>query len=353
MDKEYSKTPLITFVVPVYNVERYVEQCLMSLVSQSVINHKVIVVNDGSTDSSGKICQSIALRYPDLITYIEKENGGLGSARNAGLKLVETPYLTFLDSDDWENSLFVEKFQNLIQRKNQDLDVIFSEPMVFDSVTRNTFPFKDNHFLDNVFSNELVTNASLTPEIFSFEVAAWRKIYRTQFLKELNFSFSKGKWEDIRPHFQILHSAKYCTLLKGVGTFYRINTIGQITSETGKGRLDLIPVFSETFAVARDEKFSNVEISYIIKLFLTFSKWFINVTNNHYIFPLLKGLHKIYKSIPKKYLKLYFSTLSTSPKKEKLLVAVLRSPFYGTLKDREKVKRIIAILTKIKRRIIK
>lgn len=353
MDRNRESSSLITFIVPVYNVEKYVEQCLMSLVNQSVANHKVVVVNDGSTDSSGDICQSMALRYPNLITYIEKENGGLGSARNAGLKLVETPYLTFLDSDDWENSLFVEKFQNLIERKNQDFDVVFCEPIVFDSVTKSIYPFQDNYLLDDVFPNDIITNASSTPDIYSFEVSSCRKIYRTEFLKELDFSFSSGKWEDVRPHFHILHSAKYCARLKGAGFFYRVNIGSQITADTGKGRLDIIPVFKETLEIAKKENFSELEMAYVVRLFMIFSRWFIDVTNDDYILPLLKGLHKIYNLIQKRYLKAYFSSLSPSPRKDKLLVALLRGPFYGCLRNRKRARHFYDILKSIKRRIVK
>lgn len=341
--------PLLTFIVPVYNVEQYVMQCIMSLVNQTAINHKIIIVNDGSTDSSGEICKNLSNKYPDLITYIEKENGGLGSARNAGIKKVETPYLTFLDSDDWANSHFVEKFQNLIDEAGTDLDLIFEEPQVFDSVTKNIYPFKDNYLLDRIFPNGKITNAKETPDMLSFEVAAWRKVFRTELLRQLNFSFSKGKWEDIRPHFQILHVAKKCTSLRDVGFFYRVNTGGQITASTGRGRLDIISVFNETIALATSEKFSNEEFSYVLRLIMIFSVWFIDVTNEEYVLPLLKGLHEIFNLIPKEKWNKYISTVSETKGTDKFYIFLIRSPFYKMLLNKEKTQKLLNRLKNIKR----
>lgn len=345
--------PLLTFIVPVYNVEQYVVQCIMSLVNQTAINHKIIIVNDGSTDSSGEICKNLSNKYPDLITYIEKENGGLGSARNAGIEKVETPYLTFLDSDDWANSRFVEKFQNLIKENGTDLDVIFDEPQVYDSVTKNIYPFKDNYLLERIFPNGKITNVEETPAILSFEVAAWRKIYRTDILRQLNFSFSVGKWEDVRPNFQILHAAKKCTALRDVGFFYRINTGGQITTSTGKGRLDIISVFNESIALANNEKFSNEEFSYLLSLILIFSLWFIDATNQDYILPLLKGLHEIFNSIPKEKWNKYISTLSEKKGTDKFYIFLIRSPFYKMLLNKEKTQKLLNRLKNIKMRLKK
>ena len=78
------------------------EQCLNSLWMQTVHNHKVIIVDDGSKDKyTSQICKSYAQKHPEMFTYIYQENKGLGAARNTGLKLVDTEYVGFLDSDDW------------------------------------------------------------------------------------------------------------------------------------------------------------------------------------------------------------------------------------------------------------
>ena len=95
----YSKKPLLTVVVPVYNVEKFLGNCLDSLLNQTVADHKIIVVNDGSKDTSGEIAKAYAEKYPEMIHYIEQTNKGLGAARNTGLALAETEYVAFLDSE--------------------------------------------------------------------------------------------------------------------------------------------------------------------------------------------------------------------------------------------------------------
>ena len=89
-------TEKITVIVPVYNVEHYLDKCLDSVIKQTYKNIEIIVVNDGSTDNSGKICQEYA-KKDNRIVYIEKENGGLSDARNAGLDRLTGSYVTFVD----------------------------------------------------------------------------------------------------------------------------------------------------------------------------------------------------------------------------------------------------------------
>lgn len=95
-------TPMITLIIPVHNVQSYLKKCLNSVVSQTYTNLNIIIIDDGSTDGSGKICDTFADKYPN-ITVFHAENKGLSAARNYGLDHInpETEYVAFLDSDDW------------------------------------------------------------------------------------------------------------------------------------------------------------------------------------------------------------------------------------------------------------
>lgn len=90
----------LSIIIPVYNVEKYIEKCLNSVIYPELSDYEIIVVNDGSTDGSPAIIADYAARYPRLIKAISKENGGLGSARNSGLQAAQGEYVLFLDSDD-------------------------------------------------------------------------------------------------------------------------------------------------------------------------------------------------------------------------------------------------------------
>ena len=137
---EKQEKALLTIIVPAYNVEAYIEECLNSLVNQTVRNHKIIIVNDGSTDKTEEKCLKYKEEYEELITYVYQDNKGLGGARNTGMQYVDTPYLTFLDSDDWFNSTDFVKFVNRL--KSEDADLV-----VCDYRKEHTYNSKSEYFV--------------------------------------------------------------------------------------------------------------------------------------------------------------------------------------------------------------
>ena len=113
---------LISIIVPIYNKEDYLPQCLDSIINQSYTNFEVLLINDGSTDESGKICVEYAER--DIrFRYFEKENGGVSSARNLGLERSEGAYITFIDSDDWVEFNYLEILYNALRENNADVAI--------------------------------------------------------------------------------------------------------------------------------------------------------------------------------------------------------------------------------------
>lgn len=110
---------LITIIIPVYNVEKYLDKCIESVILQTYKNLQIILVDDGSTDSSPKICDDYAKKYKNILV-IHKENGGLSSARNAGLKAAKGDYITFLDSDDYvASTLYDDLYKALNGNKDR------------------------------------------------------------------------------------------------------------------------------------------------------------------------------------------------------------------------------------------
>ena len=107
---------LITVVVPVYKVEKYIDRCVTSIINQSYKNLEIILVDDGSPDNCGKICDDYA-RKDERIKVIHKENGGLSDARNAGINIAKGKYITFIDSDDYIKYDYVEFLYNNIEKK--------------------------------------------------------------------------------------------------------------------------------------------------------------------------------------------------------------------------------------------
>ena len=113
------------FIIPVYNIEKYLKRCVDSVIAQTYSNIQIILVNDGSSDNSGSICDEYAEKYENVIV-IHKENGGLSDARNAGLSYVfenacDEDYLTFLDSDDFVRCDYSKRMIELCEKNSCDL----------------------------------------------------------------------------------------------------------------------------------------------------------------------------------------------------------------------------------------
>lgn len=113
--------PKLSIIVPVYNVEKYIERCLNTLVNQTLQDIEIIIVNDGSTDKSKEIIKKYLKKYSEKIQYYEKENGGLSSARNFGLNYAKGEYIAFLDSDDYVELNMYEEMFNLAKEENADM----------------------------------------------------------------------------------------------------------------------------------------------------------------------------------------------------------------------------------------
>lgn len=109
-----------SIVVPIYNIEKYIKHCIESILSQSYENFELILVNDGSTDNSGKICDEYALN-DDRIVVIHKENGGLVSARKSGVAIAKGDYLINIDGDDFIEENYLDKINNIIVKYNPDV----------------------------------------------------------------------------------------------------------------------------------------------------------------------------------------------------------------------------------------
>ena len=121
-EKQYLYPDLISIILPIYNGEQYLRGCLESILKQKYHNFEVILVNDGSIDSSEAICRQYVNR-DDRFRYVQKEHGGASSARNYGLELVKGEYVTFIDADDWVEENYLELLHQSLKENNADISV--------------------------------------------------------------------------------------------------------------------------------------------------------------------------------------------------------------------------------------
>ena len=148
----------VSIIVPVYNVEKYIDKCLKSLVEQTLDDIEIIVVNDGSTDDSKKVIDNYIERYPEKIVYLEKKNGGLSDARNYGMPYAKGEYIAFLDSDD---IFYHDKLEKQIKNlKNKKADFDFCKIYVHINIT-----YSINYILPKRSQEQSIINGDIFEEL--------------------------------------------------------------------------------------------------------------------------------------------------------------------------------------------
>lgn len=214
-NEENPRQPIISVCIAAYNVGKYIEKCLSSVINQTLQNIEIIVVNDGSKDGTLDIIRNFAEK-DERIIVIDQENQGLGCARNSALKVVKGKYIHFLDGDDFIASTFLEKMVERAEKKHADL--VISNHICFDDITgnelyRSTLP----HTLIGSYLN--VKN---TPDLLMLPCHVWDKIYLRKVVE--NFVFpNRSSGEDIPFWYQIIFKAKSVTILREPLYHYRMN----------------------------------------------------------------------------------------------------------------------------------
>ena len=225
MNKENVK---LSFIIPVYNVEAYLAECLDSIISQIKGDCEIILVNDGATDNSGKICDEYALNYA-FVNVVHKENGGLSSARNAGLEHAKGRYIAFVDSDDRIASNSVSRILEWINET--DADVCFMQGVKF-------YPGGEQEDLGDGIYRAAIEKRN-TVEVLAFlssrskySGSACTKIFKHSFLKKnaLHFPYDKRYSEDLGVILDCLLKAEAFDCLDVPYYEYRQNRQGSITN---------------------------------------------------------------------------------------------------------------------------
>jgi glycosyltransferase involved in cell wall biosynthesis len=177
----------VSVIVPVYNVEKYLDQCLGSLVAQTLQNIEIIVVNDGTKDNSQSIIDRYVEQYPNKVISLVKENGGLGDARNYGIPYAKGEYIGFVDSDDYVHPYMYEKMFNKAQAESSDLvlcDLEYFYESSSEKMVKEGFIQLEGH--------------DIHKSVFLSPLFAWNKLYRKSLFIESGLSYPVGLWyEDI------------------------------------------------------------------------------------------------------------------------------------------------------------
>lgn len=224
----------VSLIIPVYNVEKYVDKCLQSVAGQTCKDIEVIIVNDGSTDGSYKIVQKYVDANENFRCY-SIENRGLGGARNYGLSKACGEYVCFLDSDDY---IALECIETMLSKAEQDN----SDIVICNSYDVNEAGTIISHY-KNKYKKE-VTNVYEEPTILFNRVSAWGKLYKKELFDELAF-VSREWYEDMRMTPKLFLKAERITYIENT-LFYYVQRNGSIMNNSKvEKNIEIIEAFED------------------------------------------------------------------------------------------------------------
>lgn len=208
------KQPLISIIVPVYKVEKYLRRCLDSILSQIYRNIEIIIVDDGSPDMCGDICDEYnKLDY--RIKVIHKKNAGLSDARNTALQMAQGEYICFVDSDDWVSPYYVEHLYEAISRGQADLGISWFEG-VSERQTSHT-KFEEKLLKYQCLNTEGCLKKLLYQD--GVETCAWGKLYKRELF--MGVRYPSGKlYEDIPVTYEAIKRSKKIAIIGNVDYYY-------------------------------------------------------------------------------------------------------------------------------------
>lgn len=221
----------LSIIVPVYNAEKYLRECLDSLVNQTISDYEVILVNDGSKDSSLSILKDYQAEYPAIVKVLDIDNGGQGRARNFALNIAEGEYIGFADSDDYVSTDMFEKL--LFAAESQKADIAVCDVFRFENDNLTYLPARPWH-----------------PELkISSAGSVWNKIFKRDLIG--NERFPEGYWyEDFEFSAKLLLRSSKTVFIEEALYYYRSGHTSTMRNQNAAKNLDIVEMFSrvENFA---------------------------------------------------------------------------------------------------------
>jgi glycosyltransferase involved in cell wall biosynthesis len=267
--------PEISVIVPVYNVEQFLVQCVETILKQSFGDFELLLVDDGSTDDSGKICDDLE-KADSRIKVYHKKNSGVGSARNYGIDRAKGKYLVFVDSDDWIEIDYLNTLYEKICENDNDCSVCGYKAVVVDNgdIVMNEVKYipsfgkiDDRKSFENILGELIDKKYILSP---------WSKIYKTDILNNYSIRFDtvRSIGEDLLFNLQYFFHVKKIEGCNYLGYVYRISRDSSLTNVFGRERIgNTEELFLAGKKFCKDKKLENcisVFAKYYFKSHLNF-----------------------------------------------------------------------------------
>lgn len=234
---------LVSIIIPIYNVEKYLEQCIKSLINQTYRNLEIILINDGSTDKSTKICEKYK-NQDNRIVFINKKNGGAASAKNEGLKIAKGDYITFVDSDDFIEPDMIEYMVNTIKKYNSDII-----QCSFTNLYKNTERFKQDKIVEQKISSKDFLELFLKKWDSSL---FWNKLFKREVIENVFFKEGRCIDDEFFTYKCVINSKSIVTSNKIVYN-YRMRKSGVMKSESSQKQIlkDRVDYLYERYELVR------------------------------------------------------------------------------------------------------
>lgn len=259
--------PIISIIIPVYNRENYISRLLKSLIPQLSNELEVIIVDDGSTDKTLQVCKNFAREVP-CIRVIQKQNGGVSSARNFGLDQAKGLYISFVDSDDELELDAYQKLINIVKSYQPDIVDFGSRYIGFDGICGGEVvnTIEKNCLLNRAYILEYIIPPTINLVVDNGKRVLpflWTKLFKTEIIKNNNIRFDESRktWEDL-PF--IVNCLKYANSFYSISE-YLYRYIGTPNSLSTKYTTDYFKIIIENFALYKSlfEKEYNFETQYV------------------------------------------------------------------------------------------
>lgn len=266
------KNNLISVVIPVYNVEKFLERCVLSVLNQNYKNIEIILVDDGSTDSSGVICDKLEQKS-NIIKVYHKENGGLSDARNYGLERIKGQYVCFVDSDDILKANYIETLYNLLIENDADISQC-DFARVNDSLEFNqTIPievkcFNNIEMLYNLYNENAVATT-----------VAWNKLYKVKMFNDIKYPVGKLN-EDEGTTYKLIYESQKIVITNEVLYLYYMSDNSIMRSSFNIRRLDYLDFMRERINYFNERKLFELQNISILHLFLSIIRFIKLIEEN-------------------------------------------------------------------------
>ena len=278
---------LISVIVPVYNVEKYLQECLEKIINQTYKNLEIIVLDDGSTDKSPEICDSYE-KKDSRIKVIHKKNEGLGITRNRGLSNARGKYVCFIDSDDFPDVNMIEKLYFSLKQNKADTcycgyfeyysNITYIEHML--NVHVNSY--EGQEIMDS-FLLRMIGTEPFEKKDFEFSMSVWHALYSLDMIKEYNICFpSERKYisEDIIFDIDYLSKSQKVCFVKDALYYYRCNNFNSLTQKIAEKEFEKIKALIDKIEQEIAAKtYKKNYIEYTDRMFLSRVRTYLKKVN--------------------------------------------------------------------------